>query len=88
MEAENDDEFNSKGALFAFNHAFISPETVNLGGDWSTFSEKLEFDTDEDILNQWGLDRIISKPPEELQNAGYDNFLKILFDIYKNLAYG
>lgn len=86
LEAENDDEFNSKGAPFAFNHVFIPPDTVNLGGDWNTFSEKLEFDTDEDVMNQWGLDKIISNPPEELQNASYDNFLKILFDTYKDLA--
>lgn len=87
LEAENDDEFNSKGAPFAFNHVFIPPNTINLGCDWSTFSEKLEFDTDEDVLNQWGLNKIISNPPEELQNASYDNFLEILFDTYKDLAY-
>ncbi|MDC3116574.1 hypothetical protein OA529_02720 [Alphaproteobacteria bacterium] len=87
LEAENDDEFNSKGAPVAFNHVFISPETVNLVSDWSTFSEKLEFDTDENVLNHWGLYKIISNPPEELQNASYDSFLKILFGTYKSPAY-
>ena len=83
-DAENDDEFNSNAAPFAFNHIFIPPETLNLGGEWETFKEKLEFDTDDEILKKWGLDKIVLNIPPELKDAGYDDFLKILFETYKN----
>mgnify|MGYP001246008887 CR=1 FL=1 len=86
-EAENDDEFNSNGVPFAFNHVFMPPETLNLGGDWNTLKEKLEFDTDEQILKKWGLDKIVLNTPQELIDAGYDDFLKILLEVYKNLVH-